>query len=80
MACHNMAKTLPIQCHLIFFEATEWVLQYRKIWNEVELQLFEKLITEPIKVRYVHGKLKMWKEHINTTFHGQDVPCTCGAM
>ena len=27
----------------------EWVLQYRNIWNEVELQLFEMLITEPIK-------------------------------
>ena len=62
------------------FEATEWVLQYRKIWNEVELQLFEKLITEPIKGRYVYGKLKMWKERIKTTFHGQDVPYTCGAM
>ena len=23
-------------------EASEWVLQYRKIWNEVESQLFEK--------------------------------------
>lgn len=27
----------------------EWVLQYRNIWNKVELQLFEMLITEPIK-------------------------------
>ena len=24
--------------------------------------------------KYVHGKLKMWKEHIKTNFHGQDVP------
>ena len=23
--------------------------------------------------RYVHGKLKTWKERINTNFHGQDV-------
>ena len=29
-------------------EATEWSSQYRKIWNEVESQLFEKLATERI--------------------------------
>ena len=57
-------------------EAREWVSQYKKIWNEVESQLFEKLATEPIKRegKYVHGKLKMWKERIKTNFHGQDVP------
>ena len=55
-------------------EASEWVLQYRKIWNEVESQLCEKLTTEPIKGegKYVHGKLKTWKEHIKTNFLGQD--------
>ena len=33
-------------------------------------------MTEPIKGRdkYVHGKLKTWKERIKTNFHGQDVP------
>ena len=57
-------------------EAREWVSQYKKIWNEVESQLFEKLAKEPIKRegRYVHGKLKTWKEHIKTNFHGQDAP------
>ena len=37
---------------------------------------FEKLATELIKGedKYVHGKLKMWKERIKTNFHGQDVP------
>ena len=57
-------------------EAKEWVSQYKKIWNEVESQLFEKMVTEPIKreARYVSGKLKMWKERIKTNFHGQDVP------
>ena len=56
-------------------EAAEWVLQYRKIWNEVESQLFEKLATGPIKGegKYVHGKLKTWKDRIKTNFHGQDV-------
>ena len=41
-------------------EAKEWVSQYKKIWNEVESQLFEKMAKEPIKRegRYVHGKLK----------------------
>ena len=52
----------------------EWMLQYRNIWNEVESQLFEKLATEPIKGKYVYGKLKTWKERIKTNFHGQDVP------
>ena len=56
----------------------------KKIWNEVESQLFEKLATEPIKGegRYVHGKLKTWKEHIKTYFHGQDVShdIYCNAM
>ena len=57
-------------------EAKEWVSQYKKIWNEVESQLFEKMVTEPIKRegRYVNGKLKTWKERIKTNFHGQDVP------
>ena len=57
-------------------EAKEWVSQYKKIWNEVESQLFEKMATEPIKSEgsYVNGKLKTWKECIKTNFHGQDVP------
>ena len=57
-------------------EEKGWVSQYKKIWNEVELQLIEKLATEPTKGegRYVHGKLKMWKESIKKNFHGQDVP------
>ena len=58
------------------FEEKEWVSQYKKIWNEVESQLFEEVATEPIKgrVRYVHGKLKTWKERIKTNLHGKDVP------
>ena len=57
-------------------EAQDWVSQYKKIWNEVESQLFEKLATEPIKGegKYVHGKLVYWKEGIKTNFHDQDVP------
>ena len=41
-------------------KAKEWVSPYKKIWNEVESQLFEKLATEPIKGegKYVHGKLE----------------------
>ena len=56
--------------------AKGWVSQYKKIWNEVESELFEKLATEPIKGREkdAHGKLKTWKERIKTDFHGQDVP------
>ena len=55
-------------------EGKEWTSQYKKIWNEVESQLFEKLATEPIKGKYIRGKLKMWKESIKINFHGQDVP------
>ena len=56
-------------------EALEQVLQYRNIWNEFESQVFEKMTTKPIKGegKYMHGKLKMWKEHIKTNFHGEDV-------
>ena len=57
-------------------EEKGWTSQYKKIWNEVESQLFEKLATESIKGegKHVHGKLKTWKERIKTNFHGQDVP------
>ena len=57
-------------------KAKEWLSQYKNIWNEVESQLFEKLATEPIKRegKYVDGKLKIWKERIETNFQGQDVP------
>ena len=50
--------------------------QYKKIWNEVESLLFEKLAIEPIKggEKYAHGKLKTCKERIKADFHGQDVP------
>ena len=50
--------------------------QYKKIWNEAESQLFEKVASETIKRegRYVYGKLETWKEHRKTNFHGQDVP------
>ena len=30
-------------------EEKGWVSQYKKIWNEVESQLFEKITTGPIK-------------------------------
>ena len=66
--------------YTISFNVSEekgWVSLYKKIWNEVESQLFEKMVTEPIKRegRYVNDKLKTWKERIKTNFHGQDVPC-----
>lgn len=27
----------------------EWMVQYRNIWNELDLQVFEKPTTEPIQ-------------------------------
>ena len=47
-AYFNTTTTQLIQCRLMF-EVLEWVLYYRNSWNEVELQLFEKLTTEPLK-------------------------------
>ena len=57
-------------------EEKRWLVQCKKIWNKVESQFFEKMATEPIKGegKYIHGKLKTWKERIKTNFHGQDVP------
>ena len=56
-------------------EEEAWKTQYKKIWNEIESRLFEKLATEPMKGKYVRGKLKTWKKDIKTNFHGQIVPC-----
>ena len=60
----------------------ERVSQYKKIWNEIEPQLFEKMATEPIKRegRYVNGKLKTWKERIKTIFMVRIFHITCIAM
>ena len=57
-------------------EENAWKTKYEKIWDEAESKLFEKLATEPIKRegKYVNGKLKTWKEHIKTNFHGEDFP------
>ena len=65
-------------------EEKEWMSQYKKIWNEVGSQLFEKLATELIKGSNVRGKLKTWKKDIKTNFHGQvplyDVYCNATAV
>ena len=59
-------------------EEEAWKTRYKKIWSDVESQLFEKLATEPIKGNKVRGKLKTWKKDIKTNFHGRIVPyCTC---
>ena len=55
-------------------EEKEWMSQYKKILNELESQIFERLATELMKGKYGYGKLKTWKERIKTNFHGQDVP------
>ena len=56
-------------------EEKAWKAQHKKIWNEVESQLFGKMSTELIKRegRYVDSKLKTCKER-KTNFHDQDVP------
>ena len=68
----NSAYTMPFNVS----EEKAWKAQYKKIWNDTESQLFERMLTEPIKRegRYVNGKLKTWKERIKTSFHGPYVP------
>ena len=76
--CHGASQFDKNSAYTMSFNVSEenqWVSQYKKIWNEVESQLFEKLATEPIKGKYVHGKLKTWKKDIKTNFHGQILPC-----
>ena len=50
--------------------------QCKKIWNGIELQLIEEMLTVPMKKEgiYVNGKLKRWEERTKSDFHGQDVP------
>ena len=62
----NSAYTMPFNVS----EEKAWKAQYKKIWNEVDSQLFEKMMTEPIKGegRYINGNLKTWKELIKTDF------------
>ena len=67
-------KNSPYTMSFNVSEANEWVPQYKRIWNEAESQLFETLTTESIKSKYVHRKLKMWREQLKTNFHGQVVP------
>ena len=58
MMFHNTIKTLP-SAYIMSFNISkvkEWMSQCKKIWNEVESQLFEKLATEPIKGNNVRGK------------------------
>ena len=59
------------------YEVPEWMLHYLNIWNKAELQLCEKLTTKLLKGegKYIHGKLKTWKDRIKMNFHGQDGPC-----
>ena len=57
------------------FEALEWVRQYQRNCDEVDLLLLEYLTTKPIKRegKYMLGRFKTWKERINTNFCGQKV-------
>ena len=60
----------------MFLKKKVGCLNIKNIWNEIESQLFEKIVTEPIKKesKYVNGTLKMWKEPLKTDFRDQDVP------
>ena len=61
--CHNAANIELVQCHIMFSKPQSGapLIPYRKILNEVESQLFEKLTTAPIKGggKYMYGKQKV---------------------
>ena len=61
-------------------EEKEWTSQYKKIWNDVESQLFEKLATELMKGKYACCKLKTWKERIKKNFMVKTFHTMCIAM
>ena len=60
----------------------EWVLYYKNIWNEVELQLFENLATESIEGegKNMHGKLKHSKNAFKLIFMVKKFRTACIAM
>ena len=60
----------------------EWVLYYKNIWNDVELQLFENLATESIEGegKNMHGKLKHSKNAFKLIFMVKKFHTACIAM
>ena len=61
--CHGVSQYDKNSAYTMSFNVSEekgWVSQYKKIWNDTDSQLFEKMATELIKRedRYVNGKLK----------------------
>ena len=77
MVCHSSIKTLPIHCHSTSLRKKSGCLNNKRFGRRLSHSYLKKMATEPIKVegRYVHGKLKTWKECIKTNFHSQDVSC-----
>ena len=61
-------KTSAYTMSFTVSEKEAWKTQYKKICNEIESQLLEKLATEPIKGNNVHGKLKTWKKTYKNKF------------
>ena len=61
-------------------EEKEWMSQNKKIWNEVGSQLFEELVTEPIKGKCVHGKLKNGKKTRKQIFMVKSFHTMCIVM
>ena len=54
---------------------TEWVKQFKLIWNVIEKQMSQSLTKEPInKDRYINPKLKMYDGEIKTIFHNNPIP------
>ena len=57
---HGVSQYDKNSAYTMSFNVSEdkgWVSQYKKIWNETESQLFENVVTEPVKRkgRYVES-------------------------
>ena len=63
MSQYDKSSAYTMSFHVSEEEA--WKTQYKKIWNEVESQLFEKMATELIKKR---GQVLQWQvENVERT-------------
>ena len=53
----------------------EWIEKYKKIWEAVEAQLFQSLITEVVnKGKFINPKLNMYGDKVAVNYDCKEVP------
>ena len=76
MACHNSTRTQLIQRHSMFLWSGSGCFTIEVSgMSLICIYLKRNLIRNPIKGegKYMHSKIKTWKERIKTNFRDQDV-------